>query len=291
MKLKEFQQQVTPKLEEALREPFQANDSRLRESMYYALESGGKRLRPLLVLALSQALGEITALSWQAACAIEYMHTYSLIHDDLPAMDNDDYRRGRLSVHKAYDEATAILAGDALQTIAFEALSKPTDQLDRQLQLVQLLATASGDSGMVEGQMKDIAAEHQTLTLDELKMLHRQKTGELIRFSVLAGAISVKADEETLDLIQQFAEHYGLAYQIQNDLQEVLWDDEQRGKKQTSDQNLEKNTYPALLRVNGALEALKQERIACQDVLSHLKEHDPAVDTTLLSGFLDYLAI
>lgn len=289
MKLETFHQRLAPQLEEALLAPLAEQEGRLAASMRYALASGGKRIRPLFVLAFNHALGGDVAAGLPAACAVEYVHTYSLIHDDLPAMDDDDYRRGKPSVHKAYDEATAILAGDALLTHAFMWLAGGQQAADQRLALVELLATAAGESGMVLGQMDDIQAEHQTLTLAELKQLHSRKTGQLIRFSILAGAISANVSAEGRMACEQFARHYGLAYQIQNDLQEVLWDDEHRGKKQVSDQALEKNTYPSLLGVSGALDALKAERAQCQTALSALRASVATLDEELLQGFLAYL--
>ncbi|MDO4670622.1 MAG: polyprenyl synthetase family protein [Aerococcus sp.] len=296
MKLEVFKRDVMSGLEGRLIGFLAEHEGRLQESMRYALRSGGKRLRPLFVLAFTHALGGQTDTAWRTACAVEYIHTYSLIHDDLPAMDDDDYRRGKKSVHKEFDEATAILAGDALLTKAFEIVSSKNmnpeaEDVERQLQLTRMLAMAAGEQGMVLGQMQDIMAEHHSLKLPALKKLHYLKTGQLIRFSVLAGALHAEATAEQYKQCDQFATHYGIAYQIQNDLQEVLWDDEQRGKQQTSDQTLEKNTYPSILGVNGALDALREETTACEQALTELAMLTPNLDRELLAGFMEYLTM
>lgn len=291
MHLQAFMKEELPSLREALLAPFHSQMTKLEEAMLYSLNGGGKSLRPLLVLAVLKTFGYPTHKGYPAACAVEYLHTYSLIHDDLPAMDNDDYRRGKLTNHKQFDEATAILAGDALQTLAFFALTKLTDDYPAQLgvQLVGLLAQASGKEGMVEGQMQDMLSEHENLQLDQLKALHAKKTGALLHFAIVSGGLLSQVDEETMAILSTFAKHYGIGYQIQNDLQEVLWTDEERVKKSKGDASHEKNTYPSLLGTPGALEALEKERGACLTQLCRLKEKHPTCQIELLQDFVAYL--
>lgn len=234
-------------------------DQRLKEAMSYACQSGGKRLRPLFVMTISQWANTPLSSVLPAATALEMIHTYSLIHDDLPGMDNDDYRRGKLTVHKAFDEATAILAGDALLTEAFMQVTKAKLPSESHVQAVQLLAKAAGASGMISGQMQDIASEHQTVTLTELQQIHRDKTGQLLQCAIELGLLFLEVSDEIASAFRNYAAHYGLAFQIQNDLQDVCWDAEKTGKQTGKDQALAKNTYVSLLGVEGAKAALNSE--------------------------------
>ena len=226
---------------------------RLHEAMRYSVLGGGKRVRPALVYATAAALGLPQNVVTAAACAVEMIHAYSLIHDDLPAMDDDDLRRGRPTCHKAYDEATAILAGDALQVRAFEVLA--TDPLlpdapAVRLQLVRILAQASGTAGMAGGQALDLAAEGQRLNLAAITDIHARKTGALIRASVLMAAACQpslsQADHAALD---RYAVCVGLAFQIQDDLLDIEGDPALLGKATGADQALHKMTYPAVVGV------------------------------------------
>ncbi|MFP2770367.1 (2E,6E)-farnesyl diphosphate synthase [Oceanisphaera sp. KMM 10153] len=228
----------------------------LKAAMEYGLLQGGKRVRPMLVYVSGELLGQAntTALD-AAAAAVECIHAYSLIHDDLPAMDNDDLRRGRPTVHKAFDEATAILAGDALQALAFELLSRHQNGLgaERQLRMVQELARASGYNGMCGGQALDIQCEGKAIDRATLESLHRHKTGALIRAAVRLGALCAENMEEAhLTALSRYAEAIGLAFQVQDDILDITADTQTLGKTQGKDLVQQKSTYPALLGLDGA---------------------------------------
>lgn len=222
----------------------------LQEALKYSLLNGGKRLRPLLVYATGQALGANLNHCDRPAMAVELIHAYSLVHDDLPAMDDDDLRRGRPTCHKAFDEATAILTGDALQTLAFEALA--CDQQPAALAMVKTLAQASGTQGMVAGQMLDLQGEGKQLSLEELQSLHSHKTGALIRAAVRMGGLAAGANANVLATLDTYATALGLAFQVQDDLLDVKGDEATLGKKTGSDALLNKATYPSLLGIEGA---------------------------------------
>ena len=244
----------------------------LHEAMRYAVLDGGKRIRPVLVYAAGQAAGAETATLDGPACSVELIHAYSLVHDDLPAMDNDDLRRGKPTCHKAFDEATALLAGDALQPLAFHILaSDPAMNPDPAIRLcmIDTLATASGSLGMAGGQAIDLASVGQTLTLQELEKMHRLKTGALIRASVMLGALSAEQTEEgTLDHLDRYADCVGLAFQVRDDILDVEADTETLGKTQGKDQAQDKPTYPSILGMQGA----KQQAIALhKEALDHLQ--------------------
>jgi geranylgeranyl pyrophosphate synthase len=227
-------------------------------AMRYSLFNGGKRVRPTLAYASAlainpSALGTHTALVDRVACALESLHAYSLIHDDLPAMDNDDLRRGKPTCHIAFDEATAILAGDALQTFAFELLSEATDvPAQTQLALIKTLAQASGARGMVLGQAIDLAAVDQDISLAQIETMHRYKTGALIRASVAMGATAVGANAAQLAALDTYAEAIGLAFQVQDDILDVTADTQTLGKQQGADMARNKPTYVSLLGLFGA---------------------------------------
>ena len=234
-------------------------ESHLQEAMRYSvIGGGGKRVRPVLVYAAGQALNIDLDKLDACACAVEIIHAYSLIHDDLPAMDDDDLRRGRPTCHKAFDDATAILAGDALQAMAFEILAKDKHMdcdASTRIDMIRLLAEASGSMGMAGGQAIDLAAVGQQLSLDELENMHRLKTGALIRASVLLGAMcGPQVDTEILQRLDTYAHCVGLAFQIHDDVLDVIADTETLGKPQGSDQQQNKPTYPALLGLDGARE-------------------------------------
>ena len=267
------------------------SDARLKEAMLYAVQSGGKRIRPLLTLAVGSAGAFNNEAVLNLACALEMIHTYSLIHDDLPGMDDDDLRRGRPTLHKAFDEATAILAGDALLTLAFEVAANANLEAGPLVEAVKILSTASGMSGMISGQMKDIASEEVTITLEQMKEIHREKTGELLLAAVRLGNLFV-LDAKMKEAFVSYATHFGLAFQIQNDLQDVCWTSEQTGKETGKDSELSKNTYPSLLGVEGAKEALASEISSCKRTLEEV-EFTPANQQTkaLLVEFLTYLEI
>ena len=225
----------------------------LEEAVRYMLLAGGKRVRPLLVYGGCQALGGDFENADAAACAVEFIHVYSLIHDDLPALDDDDLRRGRPSLHKAFGEATAILAGDALQAMAFEILCRPHAGKGDRLRMAHELARAAGPAGMVGGQVRDLAADGQRVSLAELETTHRLKTGALIRASVLLGALSSgNAIPGQLAQLSKYAGDIGLAFQIQDDILDEVSDTETLGKPQGSDRDADKATYVALLGLEAA---------------------------------------
>ncbi len=227
-------------------------EPRIVAAMRHSLMAGGKRLRPVLCLAAAEAVGSAPERPLMAAaCALEMVHTYSLIHDDLPAMDDDDTRRGRPTCHVAFDEATAILAGDALLTLAFEVLSAPQSaagvDCDRWRCVVHELALAAGHRGMIEGQMRDIRAEHRTLDRVALEAMHRLKTGAMIRAAVRMGAILAGAEAPVLAALDDYAGHIGLAFQVADDLLNVKGDPTRMGKAAGTDAARGKSTYPSLL--------------------------------------------
>ena len=287
--IQQLQQDVALHLTQLIEK--RASDARLKEAMLYAVQSGGKRIRPLLTLAVGASGTSTNEAALDLACALEMIHTYSLIHDDLPGMDDDDLRRGRPTVHKAFDEATAILAGDALLTLAFEVAANANLQAHQLVEAVKILSTASGMSGMISGQMKDIASEEATITLEQMKEIHREKTGELLLAAVRLGNLIVD-DAKMKEAFVSYATHFGLAFQIQNDLQDVCWTSEQTGKETGKDSELSKNTYPSLLGVEGAKEALTSEIESCKRALEEV-EFTPANQQTkaLLVEFLTYLEI
>lgn len=226
--------------------------ARIVEAMKYALMSGGKRLRPVLCLAACEAVGGRPADALAVASALEMIHTYSLIHDDLPAMDDDCLRRGRPTCHIAFDEATAILAGDALLTLAFEVLSSrqwPVSvSAERRLEIISIISAAAGYQGMVEGQMRDMLAEQDTgMQLPALEALHLLKTGALIEASVWSGALVGGGSEERIRSLKAYAKNIGLAFQVTDDILNVEGDPLIMGKEAGTDQNRSKATYPSLL--------------------------------------------
>jgi len=221
----------------------------LHRAMRYSLLAGGKRLRPILVLAAGEAFGAETEDLMPAACAIEMIHTYSLIHDDLPAMDNDDLRRGRPTCHKAFGEAVAILAGDALLTQAFRvlAMDAPRRNPERQVRVIRELATAAGTvDGMIGGQMADIENEGKQVDRPTLEYIHRSKTGALITAPVVVGGIIAGATEEQIEHLRAYGERIGLAFQIADDILDITSTSEQLGKTPGKDQAAHKATYPAV---------------------------------------------
>ena len=228
----------------------------LHESMRYSLLAGGKRVRPILAIAAAESLGPPPPGLMAVACSLELIHTYSLIHDDLPSMDNDDFRRGKPTNHKVYGEAMAVLTGDALLTMAFDLISRPDlmkgcDPV-RQVRILQELAFGSGNMGMVGGQVFDIQAEHQDIDLPTLQNIHKHKTGMLIRAAVRMGAMAGGADDRELDVMTGYAEDVGLAFQIADDLLNVTGTREELGKNPNTDAERGKKTYPAFYGVEGA---------------------------------------
>jgi len=243
----------------------------LLDAMRYSLFAGGKRLRPALVLGAAEMISGDDAVALPVACALEMIHTYSLIHDDLPVMDNDDLRRGRPTSHKVFGEASAILAGDALLTMAFDVAAECGD-----VRVVREIAQAAGVEGMVGGQQLDLEAEGKTLSLEAMRHVHAFKTGALIRVSVRAGAMLSGAGEKQLADLTQYGESLGLAFQIADDILDVTSDTETLGKPVGSDAANAKSTYPALLGLDRA-RSLAQE--ASADAVAALQEFGPEADT------------
>ncbi|MDR3602892.1 MAG: polyprenyl synthetase family protein [Desulfosporosinus sp.] len=245
----------------------------LSQSMYYSLIGGGKRIRPVLALASAEAVGGNPEAILSAAVALEFIHTYSLIHDDLPAMDNDDYRRGRLSNHKVFGEAYAILAGDALLTYAFELLADPgLGQPERQLRLIREVAVAAGKVGMVGGQVADVAGEGKTLTLPDIEEIHKAKTGALLTISARLGGILAGGTAEQEQALTDYAQALGLAFQIKDDILDVVGDSETLGKLAGSDLRQGKSTYVSLLGLEGAGQELHVQILKAQSALKPFDE-------------------
>lgn len=222
------------------------------EAMEYSLENGGKRIRPVLALEFARACGGSRDDCLPLACSLEYVHTYSLIHDDLPCMDNDDLRRGKPSCHKKFDEATALLAGDALLTHAFEIVADSDISDDKKVMIVSLLAQNSGVSGMIGGQVIDLLFEQGNPTLRELLTVYKLKTGALISAACLIGCISAGASDEQLSAASKFAYSLGIAFQIQDDILDIIGDEEKLGKPVGSDAENSKTTYASIVGIDKA---------------------------------------
>ncbi|WP_138493408.1 polyprenyl synthetase family protein [Paenibacillus pinistramenti] len=250
--------QVNDALERFLPEDWQV-PAVLKDSMLYSLTAGGKRLRPLLVIAAAESLGGSREAAMPVACAVEMIHTYSLIHDDLPAMDNDDFRRGKPTNHKVYGEAAAILAGDGLLTHAFYSIAQASSRYhvpaEQTLAIVEELARYAGPAGMVGGQAADMEAEQGRTDLDGLRYIHEHKTGDLIVFALKAGARIASASPSQLLALERFGRSVGLAFQIQDDILDLTGDESKLGKSTQSDLKMQKVTYPYFL----GLEASREE--------------------------------
>ncbi|MGX5217997.1 (2E,6E)-farnesyl diphosphate synthase [Pseudomonas segetis] len=272
-----YQAQCQNRVDAALERLFVAPQpelQRLYQAMRYSVTNGGKRVRPLLAYAACEALGGNVEHANGAACAVELIHAYSLVHDDLPAMDDDDLRRGKPTTHKAFDEAAAILAGDGLQTLAFEVLGNAElnpHSAELRLAMIATLARASGPAGMVGGQAIDLGSVGQALDQAALENMHRHKTGALIEASVALGALaSGNADPATLAALQRYAQAIGLAFQVQDDILDIESDTHTLGKTQGKDQANDKPTYPAILGLQNAkgyaLELRDQALAALEDL-------------------------
>lgn len=269
--------------------PFQ--NTPLVEAMHYGALFGGKRLRPFLVYATGEMFGIAQETLDAPAAAVECIHAYSLIHDDLPAMDDDDLRRGQPTCHIKFGEASAILAGDALQTLAFSILSDAPMAgvaIADRLAMVKELATASGVAGMCGGQALDLEAEGKHVDLQSLERIHRHKTGALIRCAVRLGALSAgDAGRAALPLLDRYAESIGLAFQVQDDILDVIGDTATLGKRQGADQQLGKSTYPALLGLENAKTKawdLYQDSLRALEGLA-----SQSLDTTALEALASYI--
>jgi farnesyl diphosphate synthase len=251
----------------------------LFDSMAYTLLGGGKRLRPLLVYAVGQAFQANLADLDKIAASLEMIHIYSLIHDDLPALDNDDLRHGRPSCHIQFGEDIAIICGDALQSLAFEVLSQPLLKVDaeRQIQLIQCLSKAIGDEGMAGGQILDLLAENKKINLTELETIHRLKTGALINAAIEMGAMAGNINTEELAKLKQFSHHMGLMFQIHDDVLDITSSTEKLGKPQGSDIANEKSTYPSLLGLDKAVELAWKHYHLALDLLNSIDHRDLSI--------------
>ncbi|MFL8937970.1 polyprenyl synthetase family protein [Rossellomorea oryzaecorticis] len=255
-----FQQKYKQKLEETMVGYVQTKNmpSTIKEAMVYSLEAGGKRIRPVLLLAVIEGFKKDPELGLKTAAALEMIHTYSLIHDDLPSMDDDDLRRGKPTNHKVFGEAMAILAGDGLLTHSFGLIAEdPLITSDQKVKLIGLLAHSAGPEGMVGGQVADIEGENKKLSVEELETIHVHKTGKLLIFSVLAGAVIAGASVEEQTRLERFAHHIGLAFQIQDDILDIEGEEELIGKRTGSDESKQKSTYPGLLTIDGSKKKLQ----------------------------------
>ena len=276
--IKNKNQQINVALEKILRDshPYEP----IIKAMKYSLMAGGKRIRPVLCLAAAEAVGGKPQAVLPAACALEIIHTYSLIHDDLPAMDNDDLRRGKPTCHVAFDEATAILTGDALLTLAFQVLSSiqvaDKNQASDWLKVIHIISTAAGYQGMIQGQMLDMASEGRHLTVDELKSMHALKTGALIEASLLCGALLADARKRQMEILKAYARNIGLAFQVADDILNVDGNPEVMGKAVGTDELRQKSTYPAILGIEASrqfAENLVAEALLALEVFD--KKADP----------------
>lgn len=269
--LKEYCRQRVAVIDKALDEllPATARPPLIFEAMRYSLFAGGKRLRPIMLMAAADAVGGGGAKFINAACGLEMIHTYSLIHDDLPAMDDDDFRRGKPTNHKVYGEGIAILAGDGLLTAAFETmLSQPGVEPAVLVRVVGEVAAAAGAAGMVGGQVVDLQSEGKTIDSETLKFMHQAKTGALFKASIRAGAMLAGASEAQLDRLTEYAEQFGLAFQITDDILDVTGSQDKIGKPVGSDIKNDKVTYVSLYSLDGAQVMARQAVDAALAALS-----------------------
>lgn len=262
---------------------------RIVQAMAHSLLDGGKRLRPILCMAAAEAVGGNPTTAIPAACALEMIHTYSLIHDDLPAMDDDRLRRGRPTCHIAFDEATAILAGDALLTLAFSVLAEagenaPEGEAVRWLRAIRWIADAAGCLGMVEGQMRDMAGEKARLSLEAMEAVHRRKTGAMIRASVAAGAGLAGASPEARLALETYADRLGLAFQVTDDILNEEGDPAIMGKAAGTDRDRHKSTYPVLLGLDAAKDHAAR---LIREAVDAIDDFPPAADP--LRAIADYV--
>lgn len=270
--MKELWKKRQALVERALKEELDRTpvlDDTLRASMAYSLMAGGKRLRPVLLMAAADAVGADGTKFLPVACALEMIHTYSLIHDDLPAMDNDDLRRGKPTNHVVYGEGIAILAGDALLTLAFTVILRqkavPAEAL---LRVVDEISRAAGAEGMVGGQVLDLEAENRQISMEELRRVHTGKTGALFRAALRSGAILAGASEEQMFALTTYADHFGLAFQITDDILDVIGNAEEIGKPVGSDEKNHKSTYVTLTSLEMAQELARRTVAEAEAALS-----------------------
>ncbi|GIQ65900.1 farnesyl-diphosphate synthase [Paenibacillus cisolokensis] len=283
--LQQYLAEQAGRIEDALKTAIPANwdvPDKLKDAMMYSIEAGGKRLRPVLVLAAAEAVkgdAQASACALPVACAVEMVHTYSLVHDDLPAMDNDDYRRGKLTNHKVFGEAMAILAGDGLLTHAFYVAAQATRQhgvpAETTLAVIEDLARLAGLPGMVGGQAADVLGEQGVTSAEELRSIHLRKTSALISFSLVAGGRIGGADDRQLDALSLFGRNIGLAFQIQDDILDLIGDEQKLGKKVQSDLRQNKVTYPYLLGMDESRKEMARLTAEAKEALARAGLADP----------------
>lgn len=285
-KLASYQQRINDVLATRLATRREAMPERLYDALNYSVLDAGKRLRPALTYAVGEALDVPLSLLDAPAAAVELIHCYSLVHDDLPAMDNDDLRRGKPTTHIAFDEATAILVGDGLQALAFEVLAEaPNLTASQRLEMVRVLARAAGVGGMVSGQARDMTSDQTALDMNTLRQLHQQKTGALIEAAVdLGGIASAQASEAVLHALEVYAAHLGLAFQIQDDVLDVVSDTHTLGKPQASDERNGKTTFVTLLGLDEARAQAQEHARLAREALASTHLH-----ASLLSELCDYI--
>ncbi len=274
--IEQHRQQVDQALERLISNTSNIADE-LHQAMHYSIFNGGKRIRPLLVYLTGSALNIAPGHQDAPACAVELIHCYSLVHDDMPAMDDDDLRRGKPTCHKQFSEATALLTGDALQSLAFAALTQSPHLNDKQIvSMVRVLAQSSGAAGMAGGQAIDLSSTGKNLTLEQLKIMHEHKTGALIRASIQLGALCAHdLDSFDTNALDTYAKNIGLSFQIKDDILDIESDTMTLGKQQGADVSLNKATYPALLGLDGA----KKMALEChQNALASLSHFDHKAD-------------
>ncbi|MDW0108912.1 polyprenyl synthetase family protein [Sporosarcina aquimarina] len=285
--LKAFMDEKLPLLHTHFKKVFEGTNypASLAESMAYSVNAGGKRIRPLLVLATLEDLKAASEDAIQVASAIEFIHTYSLIHDDLPCMDDDDVRRGNPTNHVVYGEATAVLAADALQTLAFEELASLQHTEPKTiLAILKAVSVASGAAGMVGGQVLDMQGERTQLTLAELEKVHVHKTGALLACCIEAGALLANTTEHKKEKLRIFSENIGLAFQIKDDILDITATTEQLGKTANKDLASDKSTYPALLGLDGAQKKLASHHGKAMEALKEIE-----LEKSLLAHIADYI--
>ena len=284
------QEEKRNRVEQAVRSFYEAKAvaPHLVESVLYSIQAGGKRLRPLLLLELLEAFGlELTGAHFQVAGALEMIHTGSLIHDDLPAMDNDDYRRGQLTNHKKFGEDLAILAGDALFLDPFGMIAASALSDAVKVSLILELSDASGSRGMVAGQVLDMEGEHKQLTLAELQTIHVNKTGRLLAYPFIAAGLILELQADFAQLLEKIGKKLGLAFQVRDDILDLVADFEALGKTPQKDLVAEKSTYPALLGLEESKTLLTSELDACEDLLDQITaacDFDPRAIKKLIEG-------
>lgn len=266
------------------------NDELLAKSMCYSLAAGGKRIRPQIFLATLQAFGvPLEKEALKIAAVIEMMHTYSLIHDDLPSVDDDDLRRGKPTNHKVFGEAMALFAGDALLTLCFEILAQLNLPSSIKIQLIAHLARAAGPSGIVAGQASDVQAEKQHVLLERLVQIHERKTGALLQYCFVAAGIVASGSKEQLTLLKTLGMDVGIAFQVRDDLLDILATTQELGKTAGRDLELEKSTYPALLGIQGAKQALADYLLKAKQACQMLAED--GMDMTELVKIIEKLEL